>query len=243
MKRLYNKAYPGRDQETRKEDLLQRFLDGLLDERTRFHIEFVKEPDSIDQAVFEVVNFTETRRRPREKDSGSRYRPTRAVRSYVTSDSEDEADMVQPQPDESDDSDTERIARLPSKGNRSRKITKPQDVPKNVSGTPRATETPHIERMVQLIEKLDQRLSDLENGRVKGHEKARNISVKSEKNTRSRTRQGQCFKCGEEGHWAKNCPQYQWVQVRKEGTGQPDQTQDEKPHHDSNTYGGASPSN
>ena len=53
LKRLYDKAHANRDKETRREDLLRRFLDGLNDERVRFQVEYVKEPDNIDQAVFE----------------------------------------------------------------------------------------------------------------------------------------------------------------------------------------------
>ena len=49
---LYDKAHASRDRQTRTEDLLRRFLDGLNDERAIFHIEFVKEPSDIDQAVF-----------------------------------------------------------------------------------------------------------------------------------------------------------------------------------------------
>ncbi len=65
LKRLYDKAYPHRATQTRREDLLRRFLDGLQDEQTRLQVEFVKEPPDIDTAVYEVVTFQEARRRPR----------------------------------------------------------------------------------------------------------------------------------------------------------------------------------
>jgi hypothetical protein len=63
LKRLYDKAYPNRDATTRGEDLLRRFLDGLAEDRARFQVEYVKDPQDIDEAVFEVVNFQETRNR------------------------------------------------------------------------------------------------------------------------------------------------------------------------------------
>ena len=45
-----------------REDLLRRFLDGILDERARFHVDYVKEPYDVDNAVYEVVNFIDTKK-------------------------------------------------------------------------------------------------------------------------------------------------------------------------------------
>ena len=41
LKRLYDRAYSQRDSETRQEDLLRRFLDGLYDAKARFQVEYV----------------------------------------------------------------------------------------------------------------------------------------------------------------------------------------------------------
>jgi len=204
LKRLYNKAYPGRDQDTRKEDLLRRFLDGLLDERTRFHIEFVKEPDSIDQAVFEVVNFTETRRRPREKESGSRYRPTRAVRSCVSSDSEDDGALVQPEDDESD-SEPERVARVPSRVNKSKKLKMPEDQAqpnKNQGKGEQSQQGQEMEKILNLLETLVAAQTGVQ-GNVP--ESVKNVRGKANL-PRGEAKERRCFKCGEEGHFAKECP-------------------------------------
>ena len=54
---LYSKAYKSRDSKTRQEDLVRRSLNGLKDHEARFEIEFHKEPDDIDQAVYHAVNF------------------------------------------------------------------------------------------------------------------------------------------------------------------------------------------
>ena len=62
LKGLYNKAYPNRDIDTKREDLLRRFLDGLSDPDAQFQVEFHKEPANIDEAVFQVVNYEETGR-------------------------------------------------------------------------------------------------------------------------------------------------------------------------------------
>ena len=63
LKRLYAKAYKNRDSRTKQEDLVRRFLDGMRDSDASFEIEFHKEPDNIDEAVYHVVNFIQTRRR------------------------------------------------------------------------------------------------------------------------------------------------------------------------------------
>ena len=62
LKCLYDKGYPDRDRRTRKEDLLRRFMEGLVDDDARHSVEFVRAPDDIDGAVFEVVNFMDSRR-------------------------------------------------------------------------------------------------------------------------------------------------------------------------------------
>ena len=42
---------------------MRKFLDGLRDNDTRFEIEYNKEPEDIDEAVYHAVNFIQTRRR------------------------------------------------------------------------------------------------------------------------------------------------------------------------------------
>ncbi|CAG2211272.1 unnamed protein product [Mytilus edulis] len=49
LKRLHHKAYPNRDRQQRKEDLLERFMRGILDEEVRFFVNYVKKPDDIDE--------------------------------------------------------------------------------------------------------------------------------------------------------------------------------------------------
>jgi hypothetical protein len=53
LKKLYDKAYPDRDERTRREHLLNKFFDGQINEK----VQFQKESDNIDDAVFQVVNF------------------------------------------------------------------------------------------------------------------------------------------------------------------------------------------
>ena len=61
IKRLYDKAHKYRDRRTRQEDLVRRFLDGLIDDEMRFELEFSKEPSTIDEAVYFAVNWIQLR--------------------------------------------------------------------------------------------------------------------------------------------------------------------------------------
>ena len=88
LKRLYSKAYPGRDTVTRNEDLVRKFLDGLQDDDAQFQVEFGKSPNTIDEAVSEVVNFMETRR-------GRRDRKLRSFNVSSGSDTDRESDEAE----------------------------------------------------------------------------------------------------------------------------------------------------
>ncbi|KAH3707026.1 hypothetical protein DPMN_066419 [Dreissena polymorpha] len=57
---LYDKAHGFRDRRVRHEDLVRRF-DGLRDEELCFMVEYQKEPNDIDEAMFHAVNFIQTR--------------------------------------------------------------------------------------------------------------------------------------------------------------------------------------
>lgn len=72
LKYLYDKAHGYRDRKTREEDLVRRFLDGIRDDDVRFEVEFHKEPETIDEAVFHVVNMLQTRNTRKFRDSTRR---------------------------------------------------------------------------------------------------------------------------------------------------------------------------
>ena len=130
---LYGKAHANRDRQTGVEESLRRFLGGLNDEQARFHVDFVKEPTDIDQAVFEVVNFQETRCCPVNWDSykNKSRKTARAVREQVE---DDPFVLFEGGEDEDDTRNKERLARLPEKA-RKAKITWPE------SSQPQATQT------------------------------------------------------------------------------------------------------
>ena len=211
LKRLYTKAYPSRNEATRNEDLLRRFLDGLYDERARFHVEFVKEPDSIDRAVYELINFQETRRRPVVKE-GHKSRPTRAVRSNNDSEVECEDSLVQPSEDD-DDSSEERIGRVPSNAGKHKRFTKPEKQDQASSCKPKANPgTDQLGTVTELLAKLTKQIDNL--GR-QGSESNKVRSVVNDNagaEPKKRAQKG-CFKCGSMDHFARRCPNFKWVQV------------------------------
>lgn len=74
FKKLYDKVYQDRNPETRREDLLRRFLEGLTDENARFQIEFVKEPADIEEAIRHVIYFTGAKKSNLVDDSDKRQK-------------------------------------------------------------------------------------------------------------------------------------------------------------------------
>lgn len=68
LKRIYEKAYTNRDARIRQEDLLQRFLMGIGNDKARIHIELNKDPKTIEEAVQEVITYMETTKYPQHDD-------------------------------------------------------------------------------------------------------------------------------------------------------------------------------
>ena len=105
VKRLYAKAYKFRDDRTRQEDLVRRFLDGLKDSEARFEIE---EPSNIDEAVRHAVNFVQTKRRNALDGYGEKKFKRYVRRTSQDSDNEDDRYDIQ-------DEVPEYVMRIPTK--------------------------------------------------------------------------------------------------------------------------------
>lgn len=58
---MYDKAHGYRGLRTREEYLVRTFPDRLRDDDVRFEMEFNKEPETLAEAVYDVVNFMQTR--------------------------------------------------------------------------------------------------------------------------------------------------------------------------------------
>ena len=80
LKRLYDKAYPGRNPEMRRQLLLQQFLNGIRDKSAKFAVEYYKEPNSIEDAIHHVVTYLEAQQGPKGGNWHSCNSQTKAVR-------------------------------------------------------------------------------------------------------------------------------------------------------------------
>lgn len=83
IKRLYDWAHPNRDASTRQEDLISKFLQGLLDSKARQYIELHREPSSIEEAVQQVAAYMSVTSNSVPNDE---RRPIRQARTYEKGD-------------------------------------------------------------------------------------------------------------------------------------------------------------
>ena len=210
LKRLYNKAYPERSTDTRREDLIRRFLNGLIDDQTRFHVEYIKDPRDIDEAVFEVINFAEVHKRKSNPDiinsnEKKLRKPTRVAKEIYSEQIEDNdicswEDNTQPE---------FHAARVPisnTKSNQGQKkytVQIPEKSGKLIEDASKAN--PELGKtltdVLKCLEKMETRLETLE---------------KSQRQSVNKDEQGNrppvpwrgsitCFRCGESGHISRGC--------------------------------------
>ena len=202
LKRLYDKAYPRRDYETRTEDLVRKFFDGVNDEKARFHVEYVKEPTNIDEAVFEIVNFQEMK--PVFKDNRNKeYRYNQVMRMQDKSDFSDE----EMNPDDFES----RIART-GISNKNRLITKPAESDRSKTTQNENKYKNQNEEMQQMQRDIQALKSELnkcpKEDRSHGYKSYFNPKFQSRDEgwRRSQTRNSGCYHCGEMSHFIRNCP-------------------------------------
>lgn len=145
LKILYDKAHGYRDKHIREEDLVRRFLDGLREDDIRFEVEYHKEPETLDQAVYHVVNLIQTRS---AKDRRNRDHARRA------------ADSADPDPY------TETLYRV--QRNEKEALSYGKETPKQVEKTPQednAQNTLLLQLLQDLVQKLDTNQSKPNSGR------------------------------------------------------------------------------
>ena len=194
LKRLYAKAYRFRDHKTRQEDLVRRFLDGLRDSEARFEIEFHKEPEDIDAAVYHAVNFIQTRRR----SSYDTYAEKKARKHARRTNFEDEGQSEAEELYETDE-ELDRAYRVPTRSERQHPKnthqSEPQTEQKQHSSSTTESETIKVlSETKDLIQMLVTQMKE---------QSLRDPGKKMQGNGRRRV---VCYGCQQVGHVLRDCP-------------------------------------
>lgn len=199
LKRLYAKAYNFRDEKTRQEDLVRRFLDGLRDSDARFEIEYNKEPEDIDDAVYHAVNFVQTKHRGFTESSTDRKYKRYARRSKLEHDSSTDEES------QDEGEDLKRVCRLPAKKeNAQDKKELIKNELKNDLG--KAKQTAETESLKVLTEAKDMMLKLMKQMQdiVKSNG---SVTTVQQEQKPFRGRNVVCYGCSQIGHVIRECPQ------------------------------------
>ena len=156
-------------------------MDGLLDDRTREQVEYVKDPKDIDDAVYEVVNFTESRRR----NQAVVKRNARVLdQEFASDDNDDEHRVARVAPGRLEESphENEKIQRV---------------------GTDPA--------LLQLLKGLQEAVTTLSENQRRLEDRRDQGQYYQQWNGQPsvgsrRSRRTDCYSCGVEGHYSRECP-------------------------------------
>ena len=204
LKRLNDKAHLNRDRQTRTEDLLRRFLDGLKDDSASFHVEYVKEPMDIDEAVNEVINFTETRGRP---DHGSDKRQPRARRVMSDRSEDENEDRMACLPGRPPKNNLKQVVKDLSAAAAARGVdgNRPAAQPAALAAAAGGDNIANLRADMQLI---NNRVGDLE-AQVRVLQRPRGPTRpgggQPRNNAPRPAASSGCFRCGQPGHFARGC--------------------------------------
>ena len=193
---MYAKAYEFRDENTRQEDLVRRFLDGLRDSDARFEIEYNKEPDDIDEAVYHAVNFIQTKRR----SSDDSYQDRKA-KKYARRASYEDDNQVEGIESETEDEELHHINRVPTTGEQKRK-PKDNRPKKEDTGQSEASQSESL-RIIEASKDMMQTFMD----KMKEIAQPANHPTGGQQYSNYQGRKPvTCYGCQQQGHIIRDCP-------------------------------------
>jgi hypothetical protein len=181
LKSLYRKAYPNRDNLTKQQDLVSRFLLGLSNEKARIHVELNRDPQTIEEATECVIEYEEATRYPRAEDESGyviRRKPTRQVKDT-------------PKNSETPKGESKNANGSWSKTNREDKQGKQEETTNSLEqSSSNQHKSPYITRdeLKTIISEVLTTVQSSNKGSV-------------QKNKNSVT----CYRCDEQGHYASSC--------------------------------------
>ena len=184
IRRIHAKAYPDRDAETRRVDLIDKFLDSLCDESQRSAIEFNKCPHTIEEAVKYAIQYRETTRTQHASPA-----------VYDSSDEEDDIKLCATRPVHKEDRKESSKQSIPREENK---------LVTEIQRLARIIETQQVPNIKQELQSWDNKNPDANltcfNCSQLGH-KIPNCPLPKHKKREKR----RCFICGKQGHIKRNC--------------------------------------